>query len=76
MRAFLDTSALVKRCVDEPGSETLALIVTEVDEVAVSAVCRPECVSAFRRLVREARIDAAGHVELKGLVLADLGTRP
>ena len=54
---FLDTSALVKYYVDEPGSVQVRTAWKESDQVAVSALISPELASALWRLVREDRLD-------------------
>lgn len=47
---FFDTSALVKRYYDEPGTETVdRLIEIEETKVVVTAITVIEVVSAFRR---------------------------
>ncbi|MBU2600719.1 MAG: type II toxin-antitoxin system VapC family toxin [Actinobacteria bacterium] len=72
MRVFLDTSALVKRYVDEPGSDTIAAVLAEADRLIVSALTLPECVSAFRRLAREGHVTSEQYERLKAIVLLDL----
>ena len=54
MRVFLDTSALAKRYVQEPGSEELEhLFFNVATEMIVSTLSRPECSSAIGRKVRD-----------------------
>ncbi len=73
MRVFLDTSALVKRYVEEPGSDAVAEILAGAEELVVSSLCVPECVSAFRRMVRDGQVTSTEYEGLKEHVLVDLG---
>ncbi|MEE8376916.1 MAG: type II toxin-antitoxin system VapC family toxin [Candidatus Aminicenantaceae bacterium] len=53
MKVFLDTSALAKRYVEEPGSKELEnLFFTLVKEVSVSTLALPEFSAAISRKVR------------------------
>ena len=46
---YFDTSALVKRYIDEPGSSYVNHLVSEADYVAVSVLAYPELMSALAR---------------------------
>jgi uncharacterized protein len=70
---FFDTSASVKRYIDEPGSETVSAILEAAEALIVSALCLPECVSAFQRMVREGHLSSQEYAQLKDVLLADLG---
>lgn len=72
MNVFLDTSALVKRYVEEPGSDAVAEILAGAEGLVVSSLCLPECVSAFRRLARDGHMSDEDYEELKGHLLGDL----
>lgn len=72
MRVFFDTSAFVKRYVEEPGSERVQQICTAASEVSLSVLCFPEMISTLCRLVREGRINAEQYAELKKTMVADL----
>lgn len=72
MRVFLDTSALVKRYIDEPGSDAVAAVLAEAESLTVSALCLPECVSAFQRLVRDGQLTSQQYEQLKATMLLDL----
>jgi len=53
VKVFLDTSALAKRYVEEPGSEELEnLLLSAVKEVTVSTLALPEFSAAISRKVR------------------------
>ena len=68
MKLYLDTSALVKLYVDEPGSRDVIEAVAEADVVATSVVAYPEARAAFARREREGYLRASEHTRLvKGL---------
>jgi predicted nucleic acid-binding protein len=50
MRTFFDTSAFVKRYVEEPGSERVMEICREAEHLVLSLICLPEMVSTLNRL--------------------------
>jgi len=52
-RVFIDTSALFKRYVLEDGTDSLTEILSEADEIAVSAITRIEFHSALKRRLTE-----------------------
>ena len=72
MRVFFDTSAFVKRYVEEPGSDEVQALLVEAEQIVVSALCLPECLSALQRLRREDRLTTDEHGWLKDAILADL----
>jgi hypothetical protein len=53
MRGFFDTSAFVKRYIEEPGSEKIIEICRQAEHMVLSMVCLLEMVSPLNRLVRE-----------------------
>lgn len=60
MKAFLDTSALVKRYVEEPGSEKLeTLFLTLIADFFISTLLFPEFSSAMNRKLRNKEIPKA-----------------
>lgn len=56
MIAYLDTSALVKKYLQEPGSQRVVELWRESEEIAVSAVGFAEAMAAFHRKKREGSI--------------------
>ena len=72
MNVFLDSSALAKRYVDEPGSERVHVLCRNATELAVSVLCLPEIVSALNRRKREEKISDADYARLKRWVLRDV----
>lgn len=65
MKLFFDTSALVKRYVEETGSTTVQALCEEADELAVSVICQPEMLSSFNRLRREGKLSDEQYAQLK-----------
>lgn len=72
MRILLDSSALAKRYVFEPGTEQVLRRCREADEIVLSVLCVPELVSAFNRLRREGALSASRYRRLKRDLAADL----
>ena len=60
MRVFLDTSALAKRYIQEPGSEELGALLTTVStEIIVSTLAFVEFASAMGRKLRDKEVPEA-----------------
>jgi predicted nucleic acid-binding protein len=72
MRLFIDSSALAKRYVSEPGTDAVLRRCLEADEIVLSVLCAPELISAFNRLHREKKISASAYRRLKDDLAADL----
>lgn len=72
MRVFLDSSALVKRYVREPGTDLVLAWCDRADEFVVSVIAVPELISAFCRLRREGRLSADQYRTLKTDLMTDL----
>ena len=49
MRAFIDTSTLVKKYVQEPGSDTLEKLLSQIDEVIVAPIYLLELASSIHQ---------------------------
>ncbi len=73
MKVFFDSSALVKRYIEEPGSGRVGELIGKAKEIAVCIVCVPEVLSACNRLVREKRIDSEQYEWIKNEFLLDIG---
>ena len=71
MRAFFDTSAFVKRYIEEPGSERVVEICREVEHLVLSLICLPEMISTLNRLVREGKLTGDQYQHIKDLILDD-----
>lgn len=72
MRVFFDSSALVKRYIDEAGTAEVLAWCDTATELALSVIAVPELVSAFRRLVREGRLTEMQYAQLKADLRSDL----
>jgi len=72
VKVVVDSSAWVKRYIEEPGSEALAEILGEASELGLAIILTPKVISAFNRLLREGRISATTYALLKGALLADV----
>jgi uncharacterized protein len=59
MKIMMDTSALFKRYLAEPGQTQVAHILDEASAVALAPHCRIELMASVARTVREGRISAA-----------------
>ena len=56
MRAFVDTSSLFKKYVEEAGSQEFSELLDDVLEIIVSPTCWTEVHTVVSRLVREKKI--------------------
>ena len=72
MKVFLDTSAFAKRYAAEQGSDKVAKLCQQADNLVVSVICLPELVSTLSRLLREKKITKADYRKLKGDAMMDL----
>lgn len=72
MRVFVDSSALVKRYINEKGSERVDLVCAEASEIAICVLAMPEIISSFCRLFRERKITEQNYVEMKEALLRDV----
>ena len=60
MTVYLDTSALVKRFVSEPGSDEVVALTAAAEVAATSLVTRAETAAALARAVRVGALDHDG----------------
>ncbi|MCP4410445.1 MAG: type II toxin-antitoxin system VapC family toxin [Gammaproteobacteria bacterium] len=72
MRLFFDTSAFIKRYVDEPGSERVLDLTSKAEELGLSVLVLPESISTLRRLLRENQLAEVDYRALKEAILIDL----
>lgn len=72
MRVFFDTSAFVKRYVEEPGSEKVVEICDKAEQAVLCVICLPEMISTLGRLVREGRLPSGDYHRLRDLVLKEI----
>jgi predicted nucleic acid-binding protein len=69
---FFDSSAFVKRYVNEIGTENILALCDKATEIGLSGIALPEIISAFCRLRREGKIVDTQYRQLKSLLLADI----
>lgn len=72
MRVFFDTSAFVKRYVEEPGSKEVAEICMKAEHLALSIICLPEMISTLNRLVREGKLTSDTYEHTRDLILREI----
>ncbi|OAI06339.1 twitching motility protein PilT [Methylomonas methanica] len=72
MRVFFDTSAFVKRYIQEAGTDAVLEWCDRATEIGLSGIALPEIISAFCRLHRERKITDTQYRQLKSLLLADI----
>jgi len=72
MRVYFESSAFAKRYVQEAGTPQVLDWCERASELALSVIVVPELMAAFRRLLREGRLDEAQYQQLKGDLMADI----
>jgi predicted nucleic acid-binding protein len=72
VKTFLDSSALAKRYVEEPGSEAVDEICAGATGLAVSVLCIPEIISALNRRVRERALTRNAYAQAKRCLANDV----
>ena len=71
MNAFFDASALIKRYVDEAGSDRVQEILSVCSSLALCVICLPEVLSGLCRLRRERRLSPQHYAEIKRALVRD-----
>lgn len=72
MRIFLDTSALAKRYIEEPGTAVVLNHCARATEIVISTICTIELFSTLNRSKREKKITLSQYLKLKPEVATDL----
>ena len=72
MRVFFDSSAFVKRFVQEVGSEQVDKACMAASALGLSVICLPEMLSALNRKVREGVLLQADYAALKQAIAEDI----
>jgi hypothetical protein len=72
MRVFFDTSAFVKRYIEEPGTEKVVEICDQAEQLVLCVICLPEMISTLNRLVREGKLPAADYQKLRDVILKEI----
>jgi predicted nucleic acid-binding protein len=72
LNVFLDSSALAKRYVLEPGSVRVDEIMLSASSMGIAVICVPEVVSALCRRRREKRLTGAQYRQAKQALLEEV----
>jgi uncharacterized protein len=72
MRVFFDTSAFVKRYVEEPGTDKVIEICRQAEHLVLCATCLPEMISTLNRLVREGKLPTNDYRKTRDLILKEI----
>jgi uncharacterized protein len=72
MRVFFDTSAFVKRYIQEPGSDKVIEICRQAEQLALCVICLPEMISTLNRLVREGKLLTDDYQKTRYLILKEI----
>ncbi len=72
MKTFFDSSAFVKRYIEETGSQDVEALYMAATELAVSVVCIPEVISALNRRVRERDLSRRQYETVKDNMFEDV----
>ena len=68
---FFDTSALIKRYIQEKGSNIVDNLMESADEIFISAITRIESISAARRLLEERSLSKSDFSVFKDNLASD-----
>jgi predicted nucleic acid-binding protein len=72
MRAFIDTSSLFKKYVDEQGADTFDALLLSVSEIIVAPITLLEINSTIERRLREKTLDTADAAWIEKEFMLDL----
>lgn len=72
MRMVFDSSAFVKRYIEERGSNTVEKTLQEASELGLSVICIPEIISALNRRRREKRLSDSAYRQIKAHLSKDV----
>jgi len=72
VKVVVDSSAWVKRYIEEPGSEALAEILGEASQLGLAIILIPEVISACNRLLREDRLSQEEYETIKDALMTDV----
>ncbi len=71
MKVFFDSSALAKRYIEEPGSDTVEKLCVQATMLGVSSICLPEIISGLCRLRRDSILTRNQYDDAKNTLLRD-----
>ena len=72
MKTFFDSSAFVKRYVEEPGSDEVEAACLATTDLGLCVICVPEILSAFNRRLRERSLRQSDYKLMKERLLEDV----
>jgi uncharacterized protein len=72
MRAFFDTSAFVKRVIEEPGSDEVIEICRQAEQLILCVICLPEMISTLNRLLREGKLSTEDYRRTRAFILKEI----
>lgn len=72
MKTFFDSSAFVKRYVEEPGSDEVEAACLAATDLGLCVICVPEILSAFNRRLRERGLRQSDYKLMKERLLEDV----
>jgi predicted nucleic acid-binding protein len=72
LNVFLDSSALAKRYIEDPGSDRLQQILSSASSLGVSILCVSEVVSALCRCQREKKLSLQQYLKAKRALFEDI----
>lgn len=72
MNLYFDTSALIKKYIDERGSDRVDELLEKADDVYISSILEIETISTFNRLLLEKAISTNDYKLLKSEFETDL----
>ncbi len=72
MRIFFDSSAFIKRFIEEQGSGEVDELCLQASSLALSDICYPEIMSALNRKVREGILLKSDYLMLKQEIIDDM----
>lgn len=72
MLVFFDTSAFVKRYIQETGTDKILEWCNNATEIGLAGIALPEIISALCRLRRETHLSEPQYNHLKSMLLADI----
>ena len=72
MRVFFDTSAFVKRYIEEPGTDKVIEICRQAQHIVLCVICLPEMISTLNRLIREGKLLTEDYQKTRDLILKEI----
>jgi predicted nucleic acid-binding protein len=72
MKIFFDSSAFIKKFIQEQGSSEVDDYCLQASELGLSIICLPEMMSALNRKVRERNLSTDNYLKLKEQIAEDM----